>query len=77
MMLARAGQTEITWLARCPATLEEFRAVPDRAADAARRAASDEVAFFVSRMLILATSCQDRRLAEYEHIRWWDFIGAP
>ena len=76
MMLARAGRTEITWVARSPATIEEFRVflielltplgVPP-----------DEVAFFVSRLLILATSCQARRLAEYENIRWWDFIEAP
>src|ERR1700726_528146 len=26
ILLARAGQAEITWLARCPATVEDFRA---------------------------------------------------
>ena len=76
MLLARAGQTEISWLARRPATLEDFRAflvelftplgVP-----------LDELSFFVSRLLIVATSCPERRLAEYEKIPWWDFIAAP
>ncbi len=76
MLLARAGQTEITWLARYPATLEEFRAflvelltplgVP-----------TDELIFFISRLLTVATSCPERRLAEYENIPWWDFIAAP
>lgn len=76
MLLARAGQTEITWLARCPATLDDFRAflmelftplgVPP-----------DELAFFVSRILLVATSCAERRLAEFENIAWWDFIAAP
>lgn len=75
ILLARAGQTEITWLARCPDTLEDFRAflmelftplgVP-----------VDELTFFVSRLLIVATSCPERRLAEYENISWWDFIAA-
>ena len=75
MLLARAGQTEITWLARCPATLEDLRAflmelftpfgVPP-----------DELSFFVSRLLMVATSCPERRLAEYENIAWWDFIAA-
>ncbi len=68
MLLARSGQTEITWLARCPATLEDFRAflmelftplgVPP-----------DELSFFVSRLLIVATSCPERRLAEYRKHR--------
>lgn len=75
MLLARAGQTELTWLARCPTNLEEFRlflmelftpfGVP-----------LDELNYFVSRVLIVATSCPERRLSEYETIPWWDFISA-
>jgi uncharacterized protein with NAD-binding domain and iron-sulfur cluster len=76
MLLARAGQTEITWVARCPATLEDLRAfiielftpfgVPP-----------DELLFFVNRLLQVATSCPQRRLAEYENSTWWNFIDAP
>jgi 15-cis-phytoene desaturase len=33
--------------------------------------------FFISRLLVVATSCPQRRLAEYENIPWWDFIAAP
>ena len=76
MLLARAGQTEITWLARSPANLEDLRAfimelftpfgVPP-----------DELLFFVNRILQVATSCSERRLAEYESSTWWNFIDAP
>jgi 15-cis-phytoene desaturase len=76
ILLARAGQTEITWLARCPSTLPDFQTflmelftplgVP-----------LDETAFFVSRLLIVATSCAERRPTEFENIAWWDFIDAP
>lgn len=76
MLLARAGQTEITWVARCPQNLEDLRVflvelltpfgVPP-----------EELAFFVTRLLIVATSCPERRLAEFEKIAWWDFIAAP
>ena len=76
ILLARAGNREITWLARSPRTVEDFAVflvelltplgVP-----------LPEVNYFVSRLLVLATSCPERRLAEYENIRWWDFIGAP
>jgi 15-cis-phytoene desaturase len=75
MLLARAGRTEITWLARSPRTLEDLRVfllqlltplgVPP-----------DELSFFVRRILIFATSCPERRLAEYENIPWWEFIAA-
>jgi uncharacterized protein with NAD-binding domain and iron-sulfur cluster len=76
MLLAREGKTELTWVARRPATLGDLRdfllelitplGVPP-----------DEAAYFVSRLLIVATSCPERRLAEFENIAWWDFIGAP
>jgi uncharacterized protein with NAD-binding domain and iron-sulfur cluster len=76
ILLARAGQTEITWVARFPKNLEDLRVflmelftpfgVP-----------VDEISFFVSRLLIVATSCAERRLGEYENIAWWDFIQAP
>jgi uncharacterized protein with NAD-binding domain and iron-sulfur cluster len=76
MLLARAGQTEITWLARRPSTLEDLRVflielftpfgVPP-----------EELSFYVSRLLMVATSCAERRLVEYENIAWWDFIAAP
>jgi uncharacterized protein with NAD-binding domain and iron-sulfur cluster len=35
-----------------------------------------ELMFFVSRLLVILTSCQQRRLAEYEQIDWWRFIAA-
>jgi 15-cis-phytoene desaturase len=76
MLLARTGQTEIAWVARRPRSVEDLRAflmelftpfgVP-----------LEEVSFFVNRLLIVATSCAERRLAEYENIAWWDFISAP
>ncbi len=76
ILLARAGQTEITWLARSPATLEDLRVfllelftplgVPPA-----------ELAYFVTCLLIVATSCAERRLAQFEKIAWWDFIAAP
>jgi uncharacterized protein with NAD-binding domain and iron-sulfur cluster len=76
MLLARAGQAEITWVARYPATLQDLRAffvelftpfgVP-----------VDEVVFFVNCLLQVATSCAERRLSQYENSTWWQFIDAP
>ncbi|MDM0069142.1 FAD-dependent oxidoreductase [Variovorax sp. J31P207] len=36
----------------------------------------DDLAFFGSRIWQILTSCEQRRLDEYESISWWDFIGA-
>ena len=32
--------------------------------------------FFAAKMWEFLTSCEERRLAEYERINWWDFIEA-
>ncbi|HEY3621632.1 MAG TPA: polyprenyl synthetase family protein [Roseiarcus sp.] len=36
----------------------------------------DDLAFFGARVWQILTSCNERRLGEYERISWWDFIGA-
>jgi ribosomal protein S4 len=37
---------------------------------------SGELRHFLGCMLRIAVSCQERRLAEYEKITWWEFVGA-
>jgi uncharacterized protein with NAD-binding domain and iron-sulfur cluster len=75
ILLARAGKQDTFWVARVPETVADFRvflgelftnlSVP-----------AEETAYFVDRMLVIATSCQKRREEEYEKIAFWDFIGA-
>ena len=36
----------------------------------------EETRFFGQRLMQIATSCQERRLDEYEGIGWWEFINA-
>jgi uncharacterized protein with NAD-binding domain and iron-sulfur cluster len=36
----------------------------------------DQVAYFVRRLLVLATSCDDRYNQDFETIKYWDFIKA-
>ena len=42
-------------------------------ARASRRA---ELALFVERLLTLLTSCDERRLEQWERASWWEYIGA-
>ena len=37
---------------------------------------ADDIAFFGARIWQILTSCSERRLAEYEKINWWEFVGA-
>ena len=76
ILLARSNQAELTWLARSPASLEDFR-VFLRELFTPLGVPADEISYFVDRLLIVATSCSERRFAEFENIAWWDFIAAP
>jgi uncharacterized protein with NAD-binding domain and iron-sulfur cluster len=73
-LVARAGERGIVFPSQCPATvgdlLDEFRSfdklgIPQR-----------DLSFFAQRLLLLLTSCDERRFAEYENVAWWDFVQA-
>jgi len=75
ILLARDGKLDPIWVARFPETLEDFRtaflALFDKL-DIPR----SEIAYFVARLIALATSCEERYRDEFEHVSFWDFIGA-
>ena len=75
ILLARAGKVDPVWVARFPETLDDFRTAFFALFDDLD-IPHDEIAFFVTRMLGLATSCEERFLAEFETLPFWDFIGA-
>jgi uncharacterized protein with NAD-binding domain and iron-sulfur cluster len=76
-LLADGPKKNLRFLVRFPRSLAEWRellagiyhgreiGIPD-----------DELAFFISRLFVILTSCRERRLAEYEQIDWWRFIAA-
>lgn len=35
-----------------------------------------ELAFFVERVMVFLTSCDERRFGQWEHVSWWDFVRA-
>ena len=75
ILLARAGKADPLWIARFPETLDDFRTA-FRALFDHLDIPDEEIAFFVTRLLGLATSCEERYLEEFEHTAFWDFIGA-
>src|SRR4051794_19755827 len=35
-----------------------------------------ELAYFVERLLVFVTSCDERKFGQWEHVSWWDFVKA-
>jgi uncharacterized protein with NAD-binding domain and iron-sulfur cluster len=74
--LARAGKTELYLPAHFPATpkdlLQSFQAF---FADDLGLTPED-LRFYAERLLVLMTSCKQRRFAQYEYRSWWKFVDA-
>lgn len=75
ILLARAGEKEAIWVGRFPETLDDFKTA-FLALFTDLDIPPQEVQFFVSRILGLATSCEERYLEEFEPTPFWDFIEA-
>jgi 15-cis-phytoene desaturase len=75
--IARDGKMSIIAVARHPDTLDDWVTTLKAVVDGADLGIPDsEVLFYVDRLLTLLTSCEERRVTEYEKIAWWDFIDA-
>jgi uncharacterized protein with NAD-binding domain and iron-sulfur cluster len=78
VQLALEGRAEIVTPAHFPSSLDDlglaFESLLAQATTLGIPA--EDQAHFVNRLLLLLTSCSERRLAEYEHQSWWEFSGA-
>lgn len=78
VQLAQAGRTEIVTPSHFPASPDEvelaFRSLLSQATELGVPA--QDQAYFINQLLLLLTSCDERRLGEYEHQSWWEFSGA-
>ena len=75
ILLARAGTLDPLWVARFPETVDDFRTAFLALFDSLD-IPHHEIVHFVNRLLGIATSCEERHLAEFEPVPFWDFIGA-
>jgi uncharacterized protein with NAD-binding domain and iron-sulfur cluster len=72
------GRNELLTPAHLPESLEDFALVTRFVLDAATSLGipPQETAFFLERLLTLLTSCDERRLGQWELQSWWSFVGA-
>jgi uncharacterized protein with NAD-binding domain and iron-sulfur cluster len=77
--MARYGQRAVILPSRSPRTFSDVREILDELPTVFGPdfgVSPEEMAFFASRIWQIITSCEARRLEEYEKEDWWDFIGA-
>ncbi len=75
--IARNGRMSVITISGFPQNLEDWVVALKGAIDSLALGVPDwEVLAYVDRLLALFTTCEERRVAEYEKIAWWDFIGA-
>jgi uncharacterized protein with NAD-binding domain and iron-sulfur cluster len=79
VLLAQAGgRNELITAAHLPESLEDFAVVSRFVLEAATGLGipPHETAIFLERLLTLLTSCDERRLGQWELQSWWSFVGA-
>jgi uncharacterized protein with NAD-binding domain and iron-sulfur cluster len=79
VMLAQAdGRNELITAAHLPESLEDFTLVARFVFEAATRLGvpPQDTAFFLERLLTLLTSCDERRLGQWELESWWAYVDA-
>ncbi len=78
LMAQGDGRNEIVTPLGVPRTLDELvtglRGLREIAFNAG--VPLTEFAFFIDRILTMMTSCDERRLHEFENISWWEFVAA-
>jgi uncharacterized protein with NAD-binding domain and iron-sulfur cluster len=79
ILLARAGgENEIIAPAHAPETLDDLRVLARFVFDAATSIGvpAVDVAWLIERLFTLLTSCDERRVEQWDRASWWDFVEA-
>jgi 15-cis-phytoene desaturase len=76
IQIARAGKTEAFIPAHFPATPGDLYTQFEFFFGSELGLPAREIRHYIERLLILLTTCEERRFKEYEYIDWWTFVGA-
>lgn len=74
--ISRVSGTDPVLLARFPESPGDVIAAIRGLLSANFGFAHGDLSYFLSRLLILLTSCDERRVGEIEQVPWWEFIDA-
>ncbi|MCZ8515708.1 FAD-dependent oxidoreductase [Paenibacillus filicis] len=74
--LARTDGPPVEFLTEFPTSITDFHALVKSIFDNHLGLTEQEVELYVERLYQVMTSCDERRIAEYQNEAWWDFIDA-
>lgn len=74
--MAQYGKAPVVSISRFPRSLDDLKTVFKMFEDSNTGITEHDTQVFAGKMWQVLTSCQERRLAEYEAINWWSFIDA-
>jgi uncharacterized protein with NAD-binding domain and iron-sulfur cluster len=72
------GEAQLVFPARFPTSLADFTTLLVGAGLVQERTqcTAEEISFYIGKIWQLLTSCEERRLEQYEQIPWWEFVEA-
>jgi uncharacterized protein with NAD-binding domain and iron-sulfur cluster len=75
-VLSRAGAPDLLVCSRFPRNRHDWKIAIRGAFSFYRLIPIRDLLLYIRRLLVWLTSCDERRLHEYEHIPWWEFTQA-
>jgi len=74
--MAQYGLPPVVTVSRFPRSFADLKTILKAMTGSETGLTEEDAIFFAKKLWKVLTSCQDRRLAEYEKIPWWTFIDA-
>ncbi|MGZ4106971.1 MAG: NAD(P)-binding protein, partial [Tumebacillaceae bacterium] len=74
--LMRKNEPMVEFLANFPKSLDDLRDLIKSLLDNHLNLTAEDMEWATEKLWQVMTSCDDRRLQEYQKIAWWDFIDA-
>lgn len=75
--IARFDKAGIQVISRFPRSLDDLKVIlKDILSEKDTDISTEDIEFFAERTWQLITSCQERRLGEYEQLPWWEYVDA-
>ena len=74
--MTQYGVPPILTISRFPRSIKDVEVLLNAMVNSETGLSKDDASFFAHKLWQILTSCQDRRINEYELISWWKFIDA-
>jgi 15-cis-phytoene desaturase len=76
LLMSRENAPGVLLSGRFPTNLDDLVTIFKSIFDTNLGIPEHEMIYFASRVRVFLSACEERRMQQFEHLTWWDFVGA-